>query len=308
MEHQGHRYYYKSKFSDSRYYLCKNYQLSSCIARLVVGSEGCMRVAGTHICESSAMAQERDARVEIRNVIEMRSMEAMPLSLGLVWSNARDTMARGYGEVAGLQFFNKSGAINLIKCIRNEATDGDILRAIEGEPARFVSKEDPRGSLQFITSYSLTKAYRRIIGLAHSDLMHLMRYDGATLFIEATFEVAPKPFYQTLTVMVCDRAHDLYLPCVYILMEAMDNRAYYHAFQLTKVQCDQKCVPAVVDCDFESVRQTAVKTPFRKKEIPFVMSILYTKIDRVGNKTMWDQFSRYFMATKIKPHKSTSPR
>ncbi|RLN96227.1 hypothetical protein BBJ28_00025031 [Nothophytophthora sp. Chile5] len=299
------------------------------------------------------MVQERDVRVEMRNMIETHCMEAMQLSPGLVWSNARDTMVREYGEVAGLRFFNKSEAINLIKRIRNEATGGDVLRAIEDEPARFVSKEDSRAFLQFNTGYSLAKAYRRIIGFAHPDLMRLMRYDGVTLFIDATFKVTPKPFYQTLIVMVYDRAHDLYLPCFYILMEAKDHWAYYHALQWIKVQCDQKCVPAVVVCDFESALQKAVRDHFpscyivgclfhwkqaiRKKMvslripasqikvamepgsvdlltvipkddiqikgIPFVTNILYTKIDRLGHKTKWDQFWRYFTATWIKLHK-----
>ncbi|RLN97867.1 hypothetical protein BBJ28_00001528 [Nothophytophthora sp. Chile5] len=163
-----------------------------------------------------------------------------------------------------------------------------------------------------------------------------MRYNGVALFIDATFKVTPKPLYQTLIAMVYDRARDLYLLCFYILTEAKDHWVHYHACQCIKVQCDQKCVPAVVVCDFEglckSLFETTSQLLYRRllvpleanhskeddyssypskpnqgrggdKLIPSVANILYTKIDRVGHKTKWDQFWGYFTATWLKLYK-----
>ena len=57
----------------------------------------------------------------------------------------------------------------------------------------------------------------RIMGFGNSYLFYYLTHANH-LFIDATFSVAPKPFYQCLIVMIFYETLQIYIPILYILM------------------------------------------------------------------------------------------
>jgi hypothetical protein len=67
--------------------------------------------------------------------------------------------------------------------------------------------------------------------------------------------------------MVYDRAHDLYLPCFYILVDSKEEWCYWNVFHWLKVQCDLKLDPGTVSCDFEYSLQKGIRDQFPEAHI-----------------------------------------
>jgi hypothetical protein len=63
-------------------------------------------------------------------------------------------------------------------------------------------------------------------------------------------------------MMMYDRAHDNYVPCFFVLTENKDQATYGHVFNWVKIQCQCKCKPSVVVCDFELALHNSVRDEF----------------------------------------------
>ncbi|ETL93091.1 hypothetical protein L917_08672 [Phytophthora nicotianae] len=199
--------------------------------------------------------------------LELRRLGELRVLLGRIWRDVKDEMIRKYGERSGLRFLPKREAIGVIRRCRDAATGGDAFRAIETEQVRRKSDDDEREFLQINLAYPMEGKYRRIVRFEHPDLIRLIKYPGITLFVDATFSVTPKPFTQTIIVMIHDRAHDLYVPCYYILVDTKDHRTYWNVFQWIKIQMDMACVPSVVMFDFEQVLHLGSRDQFESAHI-----------------------------------------
>ena len=53
---------------------------------------------------------------------------------------------------------------------------------------------------------------QRILGFALSSLVKLLRYKNLFLHIDATFEGAPRGFYQVVIFLVMDHASSMHMP------------------------------------------------------------------------------------------------
>ncbi|ETP44465.1 hypothetical protein F442_08938 [Phytophthora nicotianae P10297] len=103
---------------------------------------------------------------------------------------------------------------------------------------------------------------RRIVGFGHPDLIRLMKYPGITLFVDTTVSVTPKPFTQTIIVMIHDRAHNLYVPCFCYLVDTKDHWTYWNVSQWIKIQTDMACVPRMGLGDFEQALHLEIRDQF----------------------------------------------
>ncbi|KAJ8542628.1 hypothetical protein ON010_g12182 [Phytophthora cinnamomi] len=62
--------------------------------------------------------------------------------------------------------------------------------------------------------------------------------------------------------MVHDGAHNMYVPCFWVLRESKDHWSYKHILRWVKIQCRMKCKPKAVVCAFEQDLHVAVKGQF----------------------------------------------
>ena len=80
------------------------------------------------------------------------------------------------------------------------------------------------------------------------------------VFIDGTFKIVPKQFYQCLIVMVFDNQTDVYVPVFYILLTSKTEKIYRHALHLMNETAGSKMNPTSVTCDYEKgLRNTIMK-------------------------------------------------
>jgi len=86
------------------------------------------------------------------------------------------------------------------------------------------------------------------------------------LFIDATFAVTPKPFYQCLVVMIFDDILQIYIPILYILTTNKSKKMYRNALEWIFKLSGRRINPQTVTCDFELALINAIQGifPFSK--------------------------------------------
>ena len=82
------------------------------------------------------------------------------------------------------------------------------------------------------------------------------------VFIDGTFKIVPKPFYQCLIIMVFDEQTDSFVPCFYILLTSKTAQIYHHALYWVKSTVGSNFNPASVTCNFKKALHNAIKIEF----------------------------------------------
>ncbi len=90
----------------------------------------------------------------------------------------------------------------------------------------------------------------RIVGFGNPYLFYYLT-NAQSLFIDATFSIAPKPFYQCLVVMIFEETLQIYLPILYILMTNKSQKMYWNALELIFKLSGRRANPKTTMCDFE---------------------------------------------------------
>ncbi|DAZ96710.1 TPA: hypothetical protein N0F65_009177, partial [Lagenidium giganteum] len=67
------------------------------------------------------------------------------------------------------------------------------------------------------------------------------------------------PFEQCVILMVHDRGHDLYVPCMYFLADGRDEIIYRHILRWVKEQSNNCLDAETVVCDFEQEMMNAIR-------------------------------------------------
>jgi len=86
------------------------------------------------------------------------------------------------------------------------------------------------------------------------------------MFVDATFDVVPSPFYQCLIIMVFDARLRIFIPVAWILMTGKTNECYWQAFNWLTSAVDS-INPAFVGVDFERAFFSQVTNHFSEAEI-----------------------------------------
>ena len=105
----------------------------------------------------------------------------------------------------------------------------------------------------------------RIIGFGNPYLFYYLS-NAKSLYIDATFSIAPKPFYQCLVVMVFEETLQLYLPILYILMTNKSKKRYRNALKWIFKLSGRRANPATITCNFEQALLNAISgtVPYSK--------------------------------------------
>ena len=95
---------------------------------------------------------------------------------------------------------------------------------------------------------------------------------ATNIFIDATFKVAPKNFYQVLNIMVYEEKKKFTMPVVHILMSSKSYYSYKKIFQdikniLNENKIDVDFKNTIINCYFEKSLIKAIREEFKDTKI-----------------------------------------
>ena len=92
------------------------------------------------------------------------------------------------------------------------------------------------------------------------------------LFIDATFKIAPKNYYQILNIIGYDKTKNFNMPVFHIIMSNKSFESYNKIFQVIlnlldeyKIKINFKNI--IINCDFEKSLINAIRNNFKEIKI-----------------------------------------
>jgi hypothetical protein len=263
----GYKYIVNTKRQSTTYYQCSTNLSTGCKGKLNVkieeGGASDVRETGEHTCKKEPRSTLRDCAEEMKQILEVEAIASPAIIPGRLWDRVSSQIVAKYPGQA-VKPMVRGEAINFINYVRKAATGGDVFRQIETSPSVMVSDSDDRSFVQFNVFYDNVGKRQRIVGMGHPDLLRLLRYPRASLFIDGTFSITPKPFQQTLIIMAHDPSYDVYLPVLMILLEAKDEWTFWHALHWVRVLGKMQMTPGSDTCDFEAALIRRCPRPVRR--------------------------------------------
>ena len=181
---------------------------------------------------------------ELATGVEGRTMT--PLQ---VWLAVKKVMDEKHGSYIG---HNRQYIVDRVHRSRKEMDFGDKFRAVEC--LHNVMSDSDHPFLHYHASFpdrSNPKELMRLMVFANPTLIPLLKSKKLDIFVDATFDCCPAPFYQCLIVMVFDDQTGLYVPVVYILMTHKNDELYWEAIARIPVLVDFKLDCHSFTSDFE---------------------------------------------------------
>ncbi|KAG6617495.1 uncharacterized protein IUM83_02441 [Phytophthora cinnamomi] len=255
MHFDGYKYGVNTTRGNTTYYQCSIYRSTGCKGMLNVkvldGGDTEVKETGEHTCKSKPGPTVQDCGEEMRQLLEMEVVNSPTVIPSRLWEKVCRQLVAKYPNHA-MKPMMREEAINFINYVRKQATGGDVYRQIEAYPTVCVSESDERSFVHFTVFYDNTGDRQRIVGMGHPDLIRLLMYPGASMFIDGTFSITPQPFKQTLIVMVHDHSYNVYIPVMYMLVEAKDEWTYWCALHWVRVLGKMQMTPGSITSDFEA--------------------------------------------------------
>ena len=112
---------------------------------------------------------------------------------------------------------------NLIRNTRRDMYGDDKFRAIE---LKYGNGSKSDSFLMFPLYWCDEDGPLRILGFALPSLVKLLQYKKLFLHVDATFDSAPRGFYQVVIFSVMDHASSLHTPIFYCPMTKKSKEAY----------------------------------------------------------------------------------
>lgn len=153
-------------------------------------------------------------------------------------------------------------AINFINYVRKKATGGDVFCQIETFSTVCVSESDDRSFVQFNVFYDNNGKRQRIIEMGHPDLNRLLMCPGASVFIDGASSITPKSFQQMPIIVVHVPIYNVYIPALYMPLEAKDEWTYWHVLHCVRVLGKVQMTPGSTTSDCEATLIKGVRDPF----------------------------------------------
>ena len=109
----------------------------------------------------------------------------------------------------------------------------NIISTVTDTPEYRLMADGKRPFLQTFATYPHpedSKEFMQMMVLANPELLSLLKNPALDMYIDATFDCTPRPFYQCLIVMVYHYNTSLYVPVLYALMSHKNATLYWHVF------------------------------------------------------------------------------
>ena len=138
----------------------------------------------------------------------------------------------------------------------------DIFCTVEGENLSKVKNSNHyflHFNLSFPNEYD--GKFEWVLGFGNPALFCCLGGNGR-IFIDGTFKIVPKPFYQCLIRMVFDEQTDSFVPVFYILLTFKTEQVYRIALFWVKLSSNYKIRPLSITCAFEKALRNAISIKF----------------------------------------------
>ena len=86
------------------------------------------------------------------------------------------------------------------------------------------------------------------------------------MFVDATFNVVPHPFYQCLIIMIIDASSRIYIPVAWALMTGKTSECYWQVFNWITTTV-QELDPSYIGVDFERAFCSHVSIHFSEAKL-----------------------------------------
>ena len=289
IHHKKYKFHKKWDGKKFRTYWCANCKSSKskCSSKIKVDFFGkVIKEEGSHDVECTIKHQDsRQALQELRNnpnnnnpdsiginytsYMKKRTdelaLENLHLKPKQIWDLVSKEMNEMHSTWKGMTDFQVT---TRVRNIRSKLQGSDLVRNIEDSDLAKMRNSN-KTFLQFNTTIADdTKeqvTFERIMGFGNPYLFYYFS-NAKHLFIDATFAVVSKPFYQCLIVMIFDDTLQIYIPILYILMTNKSQKMYRNALEWIFKLSGRRINPQTVTCDFELALINAIQGifPFSK--------------------------------------------
>ncbi|KAE9058340.1 hypothetical protein PF010_g31037 [Phytophthora fragariae] len=188
MQFNGYSYRVNMSRGSTMYYQCSVYRTKKKCKGKLIGKE-----TGEHTCKAEPEPSVQDCDEEMRQLLETEAVKSPGVIPSRLWKKVGDQLAKKYPGQA-MKPMKREEVINFINYVRKQANGGDEYRQIETFPTVCVSESDERSFVQFNVFYDNAGKGQRIIGMGHPDVIRLLKYPGASVFIDGTFSITPPGF------------------------------------------------------------------------------------------------------------------
>lgn len=204
-----------------------------------------------------------DVKEDMKQYADQLSISNLTLPPAEIWSQVRSEMDRRHSDT-GWSGHLKHFITDRVRRIRSDLNFGDAFRTIEHSSYSMMT-DSPRSFLQYHACFpdrDEPGKQQRFMVFGNPSLLHKLESNDVDLYIDATFDCTPNPFYQCLIVMCFDREHSVYLPLMYILMTHKTQELYWHAFSQIVVLSNWKINCRSFTSDFREGNYERSRTSF----------------------------------------------
>ena len=190
---------------------------------------------------------------EMMKTTDGLARDTLTLAQSKVWEQTKAKMDEKYPD--GWTGIQKEAVVRRVRKARAGLNNGDAFQALLSSKLIYMTDSN-RKFLQFNACYPEINAkgstsLNRLMIFGHPLLIELLKDGRVDLFIDATFDCCPHPFYQCLIIMAFDKRTDVYVPVLYILMSNKSEALYYQALCQVAILSDHKLDVHSYTTDFE---------------------------------------------------------
>ena len=162
----------------------------------------------------------------------------------------------------------------LLYQIRNELyiKDEELLKFINHITITFDKTIENSRNIPFVPVYdkfiNVNKGNRQESFIIVTSYFNLKSFTNASnIFIDATFKVAPKDFYQILNILTQDKDTKFIMPAAHIIMSNKSYYSYKKVFMEIKNLLNLYCIKydfkdTIINCDFEKSLINSIREEF----------------------------------------------
>ncbi len=173
-----------------------------------------------------------------------------------IWPIIKDEMDIKYPSSTGLLWHGmlRDQVTRLVSHTRNELGMGNSVSTIENTLEYSQMTDAPWSFLRFSATLpdpDNEPEMMRFMMFGNPEVTRLLKMPQVDIFMDATFDCCPHPFYQCLIVMVYDPTTSLYVPVLYCLMTRKNKWLYWQVFSQVVVNSDWGMNVRTFTTDFE---------------------------------------------------------
>ena len=175
--------------------------------------------------------------VEMSRLTEQIATSEMTLLPKQVWQRVRAAMNEAYPY--GWSGLYEDQVCEKVRKARSALGLGDAITTVTNVREYRMMKDTERPFLQAYGCFPHPedpKEFMSMMVFGNPTLIQMLKVTGLDIFVDATFDCTPRPFYQTLILMTYHEETESYVPVLYALMTHKNSMLYWivlHQFIVT---------------------------------------------------------------------------